>query len=265
MKPLAVSVGDNCIDHYLPPLDCNFSGGNAVNVAVYLQRSGLSVAYIGAVGNDAHGRQILSDLKREGVDVSRVKVLPGHTACTHVRLGLTGDRKFIHEDLGQKDAFVLDEDDIAFILQHRLVHNTWQGGTEHYLSRFKKSPAILVSQDYGERYTWDFVEQTIHYVDLAFFSVPENAIDKAPDLARRIYSLGPRLVVMTQGRNGSLVFNGEFYRYPARQVEATDTLGAGDAYIGAFLASLLKGKKILQCMEYATHIAGEACTHYGGW
>jgi fructoselysine 6-kinase len=265
VKTLAVSVGDNCIDHYLPPLNKDFSGGNAVNVAVHMQRAGCPTAYIGAVGNDVDGVKLLKDLRRENVDVSRVKVLPGNTACTQVQLSPSGDRCFVSEDFGPKDLFSLDEYDITFILQHRLVHNTWQGGTEKYLPRFKQSPDLLISQDYGERYSQDFIDQTIPYTDIIFVSLPETSPIGIKDFAVSLKQRGPKVVVVTQGTLGSLAYDGNFYYQPAITVEVVDTLGAGDAYTGAFLAHWLNGESIPASMEKAARTASQVCTHYGGW
>ena len=54
-------MGDNCFDHYLPPLDrASSSGGNALNVAVGLRDAGHDVAYAGAVGDDDAGRAVLA-------------------------------------------------------------------------------------------------------------------------------------------------------------------------------------------------------------
>lgn len=266
MRSLAVCVGDNCVDHYLPPVNTNYSGGNAVNVAVHLQRSGCQAAYLGAVGDDPDGAQILSDLRREGVDTSRVKVLPTHTACTHIQLTPAGDRQFVYEDLGPKDLFKLDENDLAFIQQHRLAHFTWQGGTEDDLPRIRAAaPGLLLSQDYGERCGPSFIDQTIAHIDIAFFSVPEEDEADILALARQILARGPRLVVITIGRLGSLAYDGVPHRQAAASIRAVDTLGAGDAYIGVFLAGWLDGRSIPACMQTAAQVAAQTCTHYGGW
>lgn len=264
---IAVAVGDNCIDHYLPPNEVDFSGGNAVNVAVHLQRAGCPTAYIGAIGDDENGKKLLLDLSREGVDSTHIKIYPGYlTACTHIRMSDTNERQFVHEDFGPKDAFTLEDSDIAFIQRHRLVHNTWQGGTEKYLQQFKSSADVLVSQDYGERYTSDFVDQTITYVDIAFFSLPEENVSlEIRQLAEQMKRRGPRLVVVTQGSKGSAAFDGGVYFQPAYPVKVVDTLGAGDAFIGTFLANWLDKKGIPQSMKAAAQVAGETCTHFGGW
>ena len=266
MKTIAVAVGDNCIDHYLPPFDHDFSGGNAVNVAVHLQRAGCPAAYIGAIGDDVDGRKLLQDVDREGVDTTHIKTYTGRTtACTHIRLSESNEREFVIEDLGPKDVFGLSNSDIEFVQSHLLVHNTWQGGTEKYLPWFKRSPDLSISQDYGERYTDDFIDQTIEYVDLAFFSLPEDAGLDMFQLAKQMKKRGPGLVVVTQGLKGSVACDGDLYFQAAIPVTVVDTLGAGDAFIGTFLANWLNNKGIIQCMDAAAQVASQTCNHFGGW
>lgn len=265
VKTQAISIGDNCVDHYLDPINQNFAGGNALNVAVAMQNAGCPTAYLGFIGDDDDGKYILKELQRFGVDSSRVKELPGNTACTQVKISSTGDRQFIHEDLGPKDAFNLTEEDIRFITKHRLVHTTFLGGTEDYLPQFSEYPTLLVSMDFGERSKKPFIDKNIPYVDIAIFSLPEDADITMETLARQMFHPRSKLVVVTQGRLGSLVYDGEVYFHPAIPVEAVDTLGAGDAYIGTFLASWLLGKSIPESMEKATQIARQTCTHLGGF
>ncbi|HAM4358776.1 TPA: hypothetical protein IBV95_001208 [Escherichia coli] len=68
MKTLA-TIGDNCVDIY-PQLNKAFSGGNAVNVAVYCTRYGIQPGCITWVGDDDYGTKLKQDLARMGVDIS---------------------------------------------------------------------------------------------------------------------------------------------------------------------------------------------------
>lgn len=265
IKTLAVSVGDNCVDHYQAPIDQIYVGGNALNVAVALNNAGCPSAYLGFIGDDGDGKLILRELQRLGVDSSMVKTLPGNTACTQVNLTPDGDRQFIHEDLGPKDAFKLTEEDIRFINHHRLMHNTFQGGTEDYLPQFSENPDLVVSMDYSERSLQALIDKTIQYVDIAFFSLPEDSTTSMEELARQLFKRGPKMTTVTQGRLGSLVFDGSIYVQPAIPTKVVDTLGAGDAYIGTFLANWLLGKSIPDCMLVATMVASQTCTHFGGF
>lgn len=266
LRSIAVCIGDNCIDNYLPPIHRKFIGGNALNVAVHLQQGGIPTAYVGFVGDDVEGKIILDGLSSKGIDVSHVQVLVGRTAQSFIHLSPEGDREFIHEDLGEKESFSIGELTLKFILQHRLAHNTWLGGSEDNLPQFKGSSDLAVSFDYGERCPPEFIEETIGYVDIAFFSLPEYRAEEAPEVAHQMRARGPRLVVVTMGKKGSLAFDGEQEVWqPAFPVQVVDTLGAGDAYIGTFLASWLKGESIPECMEKAAKVAAHTCTHLGAW
>jgi len=265
VNSLAACVGDNCVDEYLPPVSRSFIGGNAANVAVFMQRAGVATAYLGAVGDDPAGAWIVYGLRRQGLDVSHVQVHPGPSARSHIRLSASGDREFVHEDLGPKERFALAADDLDFIARHRLVHNTFLGGSEGYLADFKRTPGLLVSMDYGERCPPELIAETIALVDLAFFSLPEERRAEAEDLAAEMRARGPRLVVVTFGKLGSLACDGDYYTQPAFPVQVVDTLGAGDTYIGVFLAGWLQGLPMQECMRRASREAAQTCTHYGAW
>ena len=265
MNKSAVSVGDNCIDNYLSPVDRTFIGGNAVNVAIHLQRAGISTAYVGAVGDDAAGHFILAELDRQGLDVSHVQILPGKTARTDIRLGPQGDREFVFEDLRVTNLFRLNDELLEFIARHDLVHNTWLGRSEEALPRYKQTPSLIVSMDYAERCPLEFIDATIQYVDLAFFSLLEAQAEQAEELILSICGRGPRLVVVTLGARGSVAYDGRFHFEPALPVTVIDTLGAGDTYIGVFLADWLDDNDVQECMHHASYAAAKTCLHYGAW
>jgi len=264
LKTLAISVGDNCIDRYLPPIELDCVGGNALNVAVSMQKAGLPSAYVGAVGNDEQGMRILGSAAGQGVDISHVQVLPGQTSQTDIQLTPAGDRIFVHETFGPVKQLSLDDASLRFIKKHRLVHSTFLGAAEEYLPEFRKGGGLLAF-DYSERFNADFLEQTVAHVDLAFFSLPEDRAALAADMAAEIYGRGPRLVVFTMGLGGSLAFDGRIYRQPAIKVEVVDTLGAGDSFIGVFLASYMKKRTLETCLQEAALSAAQTCTHYGAW
>jgi fructoselysine 6-kinase len=265
LKTPALCLGDNCVDYYLPPINLSFVGGNAVNVSIAMQYAGLPSAYVGLVGEDEEGRLILRRLREHGIDVSHVRVIPGQTGKTHICLTPQGERQFLFEHLGPVFPIPLDEEILNFTLQHNLIHTTCFGGAQLYLPEIKKKPDILVSMDYGERYSQDFVDETIALIDLAFFSLPENFRASAKDFASQMYRPHLRLLLTTMGKGGSLAFNGNFHYQPASPIDVLDSLGAGDAYIGTFLANWYLGNTIIKSMEQASQAAARACTHLGAW
>ena len=262
---IALCIGDNCIDRYLPPMNQKFIGGNALNTAVHMKLAGCDVSYMGAVGNDEDGKAILKVLSQKGIDISHCQSYPTSTAFTKVQLAEDGNRYFLHEDRGATANLKIDEEALNYIHQFKLVHNTWLGGTEDHLRSFHNQTGNKISMDYGERYSEDFIEKTIQYIDLAFFSTNTGEHVIAETLAKRMFLRGPKLIVVTMGSEGALAYDGHFTFQPAQKVTVVDTLGAGDTFIATFLSSWIMGNSVEKSMDLATKSAAHTCTIFGAW
>lgn len=267
MKESIVCFGDNCVDRYDAPSRRRFVGGNAVNTAVHARAAGCRTSYVGSVGNDEDGRAILKKLQEKDIDVRMVQVFDMETAWTKVSLQ-GGERIFLEEYLGPVREFRLTEEVFNYLFQHTIIHNTWQGGTEERLKDFKEKGDSLISMDFGERYSQEFFQMCIPFVDIAFFSMdPSTLLDEAKAFAHSIHSFGPKHVIVTLGKKGSVVSKAgdQIYYEPAKLIRAVDTLGAGDTYIGTFLAKLAAGKEIPECMELASAAAARTCSVFSGF
>jgi sugar/nucleoside kinase (ribokinase family) len=77
--------------------------------------------------------------------------------------------------------------------------------------------------------------------------------------------LGPRLVVQTDGRQGSYtVTAGDRFHTPAFEVEVLDTTGAGDVFHGAYLVGLLHGWDLRRIALFSTAVSAIKCAKLGG-
>ncbi len=75
------------IDEELPINNLEkFCGGAATNVAVALSRLGKKTGYIGSIGNDSNGIELLARLRDEGVDVSRVNKKENYSSTSNISL-----------------------------------------------------------------------------------------------------------------------------------------------------------------------------------
>lgn len=73
-----------------------------------------------------------------------------------------------------------------------------------------------------------------------------------------------KMLILTCGINGSYVFTpGNVSFYPIPMVEVADTVGAGDSFTAAFIASLLKGKSVVEAHSLAVHTSAYVCTKNG--
>ncbi len=259
---VAATVGDNCIDRYLP-LRRSTVGGNAVNVAVHLARAGIGTAYFGAVGDDPDGRRVLAALRDNHVDPANLRVLPDAvTGYTDITFGPGGERIIGHEELGACAAYRPSADEVARLAGMRHVHLGWldDGGA---VKRALATAGTDVSQDLSV--TSPAAGRTPEGLAVAFASAGAS-LAEGEALAARLLAGGARTAVVTCGAAGSVATSGgEIARMDVHAVEVVDTLGAGDTFIAGFLAARLHGAGLSACLAAGRDAAAATCTHLGGF
>jgi sugar/nucleoside kinase (ribokinase family) len=85
------------------------------------------------------------------------------------------------------------------------------------------------------------------------------------DGLRRLTAHLSGFLAVTDGPNGVTWLDGGTLRHmPAFKVQAIDSLGAGDAFHGAFTLALAEGRDLRDAMRFASAAAALKCTHFGG-
>ena len=256
-------VGDNCVDYYDNTGEV-FPGGNPVNVAVYVRRMGGQSAYLGAVGSDEYGGLILRALEEKGVDVRRVKRLPGATALSHVCL-IDGERVFGDYDEGVMAQFVLAPGDVEFLCSHDLVVSGLWGRVEKSLAQIA-ARGVPVAFDCAERPEDEAAQIALPHTTLAFFSDDASDLERLKERLTAVAALGPRVVVATRGEKGSVAFDGAaFHTQGVLPCVVKDTMGAGDSYIAGFVMEYLRGKDIPACMAAGAASSAVTLGYVGAW
>ncbi len=219
---------------------------------------------MGAVGTDKYGEMIRSSLADRGVDVSRVQVLPGDTALSHVRR-VDGERVFGDYSEGVMADFRLSEGDIDFLAGFDMVVTGLWGHAEGFLAEIRRR-GIPVAFDGAERPLDPAGRIALPHTDVAFFS-DDRAEEQALEAKlREIAALGPKIVVATRGGQGSMAFDGRrFYRRGIVSCPVVDTMGAGDSFIAGFIMSYLAGKPVPDCMEAGAKNAAVTIGYPGAW
>lgn len=271
-------VGDNCADLYESADGGVRAGGNGVNLAIAVQRSGLECGYFGMIGSDESGRAVETALRREGVDVSGLERVSGETGWTKVRLE-NGNRIFVEESLGVQKNYAISAENMRRICRCEWVHYTaftnWptamNGAIPDYfetisahLSRFDACK-VPVSMDFSDKPMERLLKVAEGKVRIGFFSRSGLNDDALKREAETLLRYGFQYAVLTRGEQGSAVFSkGVAFFQPAYAVKVVDTLGAGDAYIGAFLSAFVKRKQLEECARYAAWYAAQVCARFGG-
>ena len=109
-------------------------------------------------------------------------------------------------------------------------------------------------------------QEALPFTDYLFFSAQEDT----PALRRQMrgYALrGPKMVVATLGKLGSLCWDGQAFHtfgiVPCERV--VDALGAGDSYITGFLLGIAEGWPVEKAMEQGARKAAKTLSHFGAW
>ncbi len=256
----AICLGDNCIDRYLPPIDQEFVGGQAVNVARGLRRHGLAVAYAGVVGRDPAGERIVAELAGLGVDVTAVRQSQGPTGVTTIASTPDGERRFVSEEYGISTPYVADE--IAFRLAagSALVYGAHLADAAEVGRRLPRS--VKYGLDASEA---DPDAVVLSRLDILFLSRSGLAAAEARSLGRSFRKRGVGTVVITLGPAGALAIgNGDETVFQQSAADTiVDTLGAGDALAAGFIAGLLKGLDLSAALQLGRDGAAAACGHLG--
>jgi fructoselysine 6-kinase len=256
------TVGDNCIDRYLSPISVSMIGGNAVNVAVHLQRQSLNVAYFGAVGADDEGHRLVACLEDNGVATQQVRVTPGRTAYTDIQTDDDGERTIEFEDFGVCWDYRPEPAEVQRLLTMRHVHLGWLndgGGLRRTLTR----EGVSVSQDVSVNAEPGSLG--VGGLSIAFASAGPS-LERAEVMLAQMLAEGARLAVVTRGALGSIASDGgQRAETSVAPVEVVDTTGAGDTFIAGFIAAHLRGDGLQVGLEAGRDLAASTCAHLGGF
>jgi fructoselysine 6-kinase len=261
-----LAVGDNCVDDYVE-IGRRFPGGNALNVAVYANRiAGVHASYVGVIGSDEAGDFLLEQARREGIDTSTIFRLPGATAVTTIRLQ-SGERVFADYKEGVQKAAEFPVGLISKLNAYDVIHYTVNGFGRERIPTLKKAHGPVISCDFSNRLD-DPATDVLPWLDYCFFSdrhLEHVGID-VEDKIRELKEKTPGAVVVTLGERGSLALDRQgLHQASSVKVKVVDTLGAGDAYIAAFLCASYLGAGIDGSMAAGHRAAAKVCARLGAW
>ncbi|MNJ66819.1 Ribokinase [compost metagenome] len=102
--------------------------------------------------------------------------------------------------------------------------------------------------------------------EAAFYCGKEiDDLQSAIKYGRELYDQTGEWLIITLGSKGSVLFNADSHIHiEARPVEAIETTGAGDSFIGALACQLLANEDMTSAAEYATKAAAITVTRIGG-
>jgi fructoselysine 6-kinase len=254
-------VGDSCIDIY-PATGMSSIGGCAPNVAVNLSGDGIRSEFVGRVGDDEEGRRLVAGLKQRGVLVDRVAMT---SAPTCIGVLETDERGLTHIVGTQGDctAYRLTDDDVDYLATRRCVHLKDVADIGSVCEALAQR-GVPHSYDYS-----DALDQLSgRAAQVSFFSCGAGPAGKerARTVIDAAISSGAEIAIATLGADGSIGRCGNVeVRVDVEATEQVDSIGAGDAFIAATLAGLLRGEGLQAAMHRGAAAGAAACRHVAAW
>ena len=234
-------------------------GGAPANVAVGVHRLGIEAAFVGSVGDDPFGHFLRETVEREGVDVSGVKLSPNRTTIAFVATKTDGSKDIsfyrnpgADADFSQNDLPDLSRVSIFHCGSVSLSLEPCRSAQFEAARRIKAQGGLVSFDPNWRPSLWDDFDlaheqiwEMMRLADVVKVADEEwEFVTGTPNFeegARKIRAVGPKLVLQTRGKSGAAFeFEGGQGEVAGLQVEAIDTLGAGDAFVAGVLAEIAR-------------------------
>lgn len=269
---LVAAEGDQLVAH---------AGGGPFNTARTIARLEQPVAFLGRVSTDSFGARLREDLRADGVDLGAVVATDDPSTLALAEIDAGGAARYRFYVHGTSAPGLTPEDVPSFVTESAvlylgalaLVLEPMAQTLEHVVAAV--SDETLVALDPNCRpaaipdeaaYRARF-ERMLARTDLLKASAEDlewlmPGADPV-EAARALLAHGPTLALVTQGGEGAVVVTATEARLvSAPRVQVVDTIGAGDAFGGGFLAAWLRrgyGRADLGDLEAAVEATAFAC------
>jgi sulfofructose kinase len=243
-------------------------GGPAAAAGIAVAALGHEAIFIGRLGDDQVGHDLVRHMAAQHVDVTHVRHISGQSSqVSSVAIDQEGERQIINYSSSKLDpdpSWIPEE--IIRSADFLLTDVRWPEGAEHALKTARKHnlPSLIDA---------DIAPIDVSYlVELATYSIfserglemvsKESDIEKA---LRACQNKSEAWHAVTAGEKGSYWLEGsQLNSCPAEKIKPIDTCGAGDVFHGAFAVAMAEKMNVAEAMHFAGITAALKCLTFGG-
>jgi len=251
--------------------DCTIAaGGPAANAAVTFSFLGNAAVWAGVLGTHAIAQLIRADLAEYNVRI--IDLEPGRSHSPPVSSIIvteaTGDRAVvsINATKSQVDRQAINQDILTSV--NIVLLDGHQIAASKEIAQLAHSKNIPILLDGG---SWKpGLEEILPFIEWAVCSDnfhPPNC-NNSEQVFAYLSAAGISHIALTRGEKSILYLsNGTYSSIEVPQIQATDTLGAGDIFHGAFCHYILQNNNFTDTLTAAAKIASNSCKNFGtrGW
>ena len=244
-------------------------GGKGANQACASLFLGGNVSFIGAVGKDHNGDQVINFLKEQGLN-ARIKRSDKPTGVAFIILEESNAENRILIIQGANTDITIEDINTNLDLFNEgdilLTQFENDMSTVEYVIKTAKEKGMTVVVNPAP--IKKFNEEYYQYID---YLIPnEHELETLTNetiplkACRLLLDKGAKNVIVTLGEKGSMLVNKTtMHQVNPHKVEAVDTTAAGDSYLGAFVTKLSENKIVIEAMEFASLASSYTVTKKG--
>lgn len=250
-------------------------GGKGSNQAVAIAKLGGNVAFVGAVGDDSAGKQMIDNLEKQNVDTTNIyKSTEEGTGTFVIMLDDKGENTMVGT-LGANNTLkkeevetVIESIDVPVLL---LQMETSKESIDGALSKAKEKGMFIILDPAPAN---GYFEEALSYADCVtpnqqetekITGVKVTNKEEALEAAKIISEKGAKSVIIKMGSNGNLIYKeGQTTFVEAHKVKAVDTVGAGDTFAGALALHYSKNENLVEAVKFANAAAAVKVSRLGG-
>ncbi len=255
-------------------------GGAPMNVAAHLQSMGVKTSLISRLGTDSAGRELERYLLEKGIDTQFIQHDSHQKTCL-VTANTTDKQnvKYVFDtptawdfiEVTQENLLAVQHAD-AFVfgsLASRDLHSRQSLTTFMEASRLNIFDVNLRPPFYEK----GFLEQTLRKAHLVKLNNEELSVicdwyAFSGTEEEKLYffkqTFRAETVCLTLGEKGAwLLENGQLYKQEGFRVKVEDTIGAGDAFLAAYITKWFEGKSPFERLQFACAVGAVVATFKG--
>ena len=245
-----------------------YPGGKGANQAVAAARLGAEVMFAGSVGKDPYGGQVLKSLRDVGINLNRVNSEGTTTGTAFVVVEEDGENQIVVASGANLETCSnqIKDSDLSLCTHIVLQLEVPIKEIEDIIFRAKAAGCKIILNYAPANVIQPTAIECCDYLIMneieanSLFGQKKEVEEYAIKFSKRFDAE----CIITLGPKGSLLATREgLYKIDALEVEAIDTVGAGDMFVGAFSAGLFKGECTTSSLQKATVASGLACKFKG--
>lgn len=262
-------------EHLAKDLSITLGSSSAI-FAHNLALLGNKVGFSSCIGSDPFGEICVKRLGESGVELSRVRRLPGKTTGLTVILPQRKQR-FILTYPGTMYDLTERELELSYLFSAKHLHVSsyylQKGIRPHLIEIYRKakeaglSTSLDTNDDPEDRWSGD-IQLLFKYVDILLPNEREACkLAQTNDVERAAHVLSQKvpILVIKRGSQGAMVLaNKEKFSAFPPVVDMADPIGAGDTFDAGFVHQYIRGAKIEDCLKFANMVGALSVTRAGG-